>query len=134
MDDAKKKKFGIGIAVTCLVFAVLITVISRPRSSRPKGSRGPMQFLCVNEECNAEYEMDPKDFREQMKGKGSAMMMSGMMGPQASSCIECGEESAYIAMKCQQCEFVFIQSYGSEDYPDRCLECDYSAIEERSNN
>ena len=79
-----------------------------------------------------EYEISTDDFRKLMTDRGPGAMMMPGMGPQAFTCQECGEESAFMAVKCGQCSFVFVQSYdGSQDYPDRCPECDYSATEER---
>ena len=118
--------------VICLVLAVLITLLTREKSSGSGSAKGARQMLCVNEECNVEYELSLDEFRELMTAQGPGAMMMPGMGPQAFTCQECGEESAFMAVKCGQCSFVFVQSYGgSEDYPDRCPECDYSATEER---
>jgi len=135
MDEDKKQKVKLGLIVGCLVLAAGIFLMTRPKSSGSRGSaKGDIQMLCVNEACNAEYEMTRDEFREQMKAKGPGAMMMPGMGPQAFTCIDCGEESAFMAMKCPSCSFVFIQDFGSsDDYADRCPECDYSAIEERRN-
>lgn len=132
MDDAKKKQVKIILIASCLILAVLITLINRPRSSGSSGSKRPMQMLCSNEECNAIFEISPEDMREQMMAKNpEGIMAIGMRDMQAFTCIECEEESAFIAAKCSQCDFVHVLSNEPGDYPDRCPECDYSATEER---
>ena len=134
MDEDKKQKVKIVFVAACLVLAVVITLLSRGKSLRPGRTKGTIQMLCANEECNAEYEATAEQFRETMVatgGPGSAMMMSGL-GPRRFVCLECGEESSFVAMKCIQCGLVFTQNFDdSLDYPDRCPECDYSEIEDR---
>ena len=133
MDDDKKRKFKVILVVCCFVLAGAIFLMTRPKSPGSGSAKRAIQMLCVNEECNAEYEISSDEFREMMQTRGPGAMMMPGMGPQAFTCDECGEESAFMATKCGQCGFVFVPTYdGSDDFPDRCPECDYSAIEEKS--
>ena len=132
MDEDKKQKVKIVFVVGCLVLAVVIYLITRGKSGGLGRTKGTIQLLCANEECNAEYELTPEKMRETMVPSGPGMGMMPGMGPQTFVCTECGENSAFRAMKCERCGFVFTQVYdGSQDYADRCPECEYSAIEER---
>jgi ssDNA-binding Zn-finger/Zn-ribbon topoisomerase 1 len=137
MDDTKKRQVMIAIIALCLVVAVVITLsFNNPFSSGSAGASGPMQMLCVNPDCGYAFEISRDEFRKQMMEKGpmGPMMMGPMAAPPAFTCPKCGEESAYMAAKCPKCEHVFINDYSiSDDYPDRCPECGYSAMEERHN-
>ena len=90
-------------------------------------------MLCANEECNAEYELNVPKMRETAVSSGPGMGMMSGIGPQTFVCIECGEPSAFRAMKCGSCGLVFTPVYDGSDYPDRCPECNYSAAEDRRN-
>ena len=133
MDEDKKKKVKIACVAGCMVIALVIFMLSRGKSLSSGRTKGTMQMLCVNEECNAEYEATAEQFRETRVPSGPIGTGGRGLGPQTFVCLECGEESAFVATKCVQCGFVFTQSYDdTDDYPDRCPECDHSAIEDRS--
>jgi len=133
MDEDKKQKVKVAVVAACLVIAVVIFFLSRGKSSSLGRTKGTMQMLCVNEECNAEYEMNAEQFRETRVPTGAGGVGMAGLGPNRFVCLECGEESAFVATKCSQCGFVFIPDLdGSEEYPDICPECDHSAIEERN--
>ena len=132
MDEDKKQKVKVVFVVVCLVLAVAIYLITRGKSSGAGRTKGTIQLLCANEECSAEYELTPEKLRGTMISSGPGTGMMPTMGPQMFVCIECGENSAFRAMKCERCGLVFTQVYdGSQDYADRCPECEYSAIEDR---
>ena len=124
MEDSKKKPLMIGIVVICLVLAVGVTL---RRSSKPEGiesiKRGEMVWMkCQNPECNAESQMDKKDYYEyimQHTNTGGAVV-----------CDKCGQDSAYKAIKCEKCGKVFVGVPTVEDYLDRCPECGYSKMED----
>ncbi len=133
MEEDKKKKILTLTVVCCLALAIIITLST---SGLFKGGRrirasDKLIVLCVNPECGVDSELTRKEYRENMQDSGGAMNPMAMMGPSLIECPECGEMSATIAIKCKECENVFIQQVGGDDYPDRCPECDYSAIEER---
>ena len=133
MDEDKKQKVKIVFVVVCLVIAVAIYLVTRGKSGGLGRTKGTIQMLCANEECNAEYEVTAKQYSETMVvagGPGSGMMRG--LGPRRFVCLECEEESAFVAMKCTQCGFVFTQNYDdTTDYSDRCPECGHSEIEDR---
>ena len=137
MDEEKKKIVMIVVAITCIVLAIVITFATREGggSRRPTG---PIPMLCVNPDCGVSFELSRKDYSEQFMANPPEMMMPGMpgrgmAGPPVFTCSECGEESAYMANKCPECEAFFIHGQaGDQQFPDRCPECDYSAIEGNS--
>ena len=135
MDESKKKQIMISIVVICLVLATVIAIVNFMGGRSGGGSRstGPVPLLCVNEECGNEFEMDREELTQQMMKSGALMGPMGM-GPQALTCPECNEQSAFQAVKCNKCQASFIKDYSSGDFPDRCPECDYSAIEEAREN
>lgn len=124
----------IGIIVVCLVSAAGIFYVTNKGSSAPTRSAGPRQMLCINEECGAEFELSPEEFRELMTQTGRPPMR--MMMP-TFICPECEQESAVLALKCAKadCETVFIAGEAEDPrYSDRCPNCDYSATEARQGN
>ena len=135
MDEDKKQKVKIVFVAVCLVLAVVIYLLTRGKSFSPGKTKRTTQMLCANEECNAEYEVTAEQYRETMVASGGGGVRMSGLGPRRFVCLECGEESSFVAMKCTQCGFVFTQNYDdSLDYPDRCPECDYSATEDRQSN
>ncbi len=125
MDESTKRKAAIAIIVCCLVAAAGITI-----STLSGGGGGPdpesrVQMLCVNEECEATFTLSRIEYTK--------LMMSQGMGPGAGyivgTCPKCGEPSGFPALKCKKCGTVFIADTETEDYIDRCPECDYSPSE-----
>ena len=133
MDEDKKKKVMLGLIIVCLVLAIGITAVTNMGGSGGGGSRSnePVQMLCMNEECGADFEMSAEEYREQMMQGG--MMGPGPMAQTPIECPECGMRSAFRAVKCKECGTIFMQDYTSGDFPDRCPECGYSDIEDRRN-
>jgi DNA-directed RNA polymerase subunit RPC12/RpoP len=131
MDEDKKKKVMLGLIILCLVLAIGITVLTNTGGSGGGGSRSnePVQMLCMNEECGADFELSTEEYREHMMQGG--MMGPGPMAQAPIECPECGMQSAFRAVKCKECGAIFMQDYSSGDFPDRCPECEYSDIEAR---
>ncbi len=130
MEEDKKKKVMLGLIILCLVLAVGITVMTNMGGSG-SGSRSnePVQMLCMNEECGMDFELSAEEYRTQMMQGG--MMGPGPMAQTPMECSECGMQSGFRAVKCKECETIFLQDYTSGDFPDRCPECEYSDIEAR---
>ena len=134
MDEDKKKQVMIAITIICILLAVIIFfAFGTGGNSFMKGttSTGPVPMLCVNPDCEYVFELSRDDYGRQMMENQPEIPMGPMMGPTALECPECGEKSAYVAIKCEKCKHVFMASYeDTDDYRDRCPECGYSAIEE----
>ena len=136
MDDSRKKQVMVAVVVICIAVAAVVTLVfNNPFGGGSAGSKGPVQMLCVNPDCGYAFEISRDEFRKQMMKKDPMGPMMGPMGaPPAFTCPKCGKESAYMATKCPKCGNVFIIDYSiSDDYPDRCPECGYSALEESRN-
>jgi hypothetical protein len=129
MDEDKRKKVMLALIIVCLVLAIGISVVTNMGGGggSGSGSNAPVQMLCMNEACEADFELDSEEYRQQMMQGG--MMGPGPMAQMPCECPECGEMSAFRAVKCKECEAVFLQDYTSGDFPDRCPECNYSDIE-----
>lgn len=129
MDEEKKKKVMLGLVIACIVLAVGITVVNNTGGGGGSRSNEPVQMLCMNEECEMDFELSTEEYREYMMQGG--MMGPGPMAQSPIECSECGMQSAFRAIMCKECEAIFMQDYSSGDFPDRCPECDYSDIEDR---
>ena len=119
------------VIVVCIALAVVIFV--KTQSGGPGGlesiKRGEELFWikCNNPKCNAEYQIDKKDFYEQIEQKMRANPMAMQTPP--LTCEKCGQASAYRAVKCEKCGIVFFYGRVPNDYADRCPECGYSKTE-----
>ncbi|MHC4536141.1 MAG: hypothetical protein ACYS6K_19495 [Planctomycetota bacterium] len=126
MNNAVK----IGIAIVCLVLAVVIIFWTwgGGGSSIDDISDDEVTWvICLNKSCNAEYEMGKKEYFKFMAEVATPM------GPQpALTCKTCAEPSVYRAEKCQNeaCGIVFRMNSVPNDHADRCPKCMQSAIEE----
>ena len=135
MTDEKKKLIQIIIIIAGFALAFTISAISFDWFSGGVGSAksGPQWLVCINEDCGAQYEVSSKDFRKMLtENNPMGMMPDPMAGPPAFICKECGEQSAYVAEKCEKCGEVYLPDYGAGDYVEiiRCPECGYSRYEE----
>ena len=142
MTGDKKKLVMLGIIAVCFGLAVAITVYRRYKEgSGPRGlesiKRGDMIWVkCDNTECDAEYQMDKRDYFEYMQDHPPTAaqfvtMMSdpNMRGATALVCNKCKQESVYRGEKCDKCGLVFIRGTVRHYFADRCPECDYSRTE-----
>jgi len=130
------KNVKIIVSVLCLVLAAGILYFTTFRSEGG-GDSGDVQIWlkCVNPDCNQAYSLTPDEFLEMQHqgGMNPMMMMPGQS--QAFKCKKCGQQSAYMAQKCEKCKEVFIMQMpgpgeANQDFPDRCPKCGYSAIEQ----
>lgn len=133
MDEGKKRKIMVGVIVGCLVLAGVMTIVSMG-SSKPKKSNDPFLVVCCNSSCKASYELKPEEYRDLIKSDQKGMDPRMIMGMVPVTCKECGEKSAYKAIRCEKCGFVFPRGLNPEDFSDRCPKCGYSKTEERRNN
>lgn len=118
----------IGIVAGCLGLSVIITVVTNLGKGGGRGPTGPVLMLCINEQCNADFEMPLEEMRAQM----DEMYNEEMMSTPVFICTECSKQSAYSAMICPECDTMFVP-ISSSDYRDRCPDCKYSRTEERRN-
>ena len=117
------------IIVACIVLAALVFVLTRGGSGGIDSlKRGELIWVkCKNKSCNAEYQMDNKDYHEalQEKMKANPMMMTLPL-----TCKKCGKDSVFKAVKCEKCGTVFFEgAAGLDDFSDRCPKCGHSATE-----
>jgi hypothetical protein len=129
MDSSRRNR--IIITVVCLIGAIVITVIFyNPFGQNDTGLNNPIQMLCSD--CGAKFEISNDEYKRQMTKKGAIGPMGPTGAPPGLTCPECGQESAYIAVKCKECGAVFFPKDVTRNaYWDRCPECGYSAIEEK---
>ena len=129
MEDSKRKSIMIGVIVTCLVLAGIITYATRSKRAGSIESIKPGQMIwvkCRNPDCETEYQMDKKVYFKTLQEIRDPMMMTAP----GLACKECGEESVYRAVKCAKCGLMFERGTVGGDFADRCPECAHSTIEE----
>jgi len=134
----QEKQLKIALLVSVAVTALLMVgfVIESFTDSGGGGAIGSTRgggiwMLCENPDCQAAYEVTDEEFRELLASKGQILFGPGVMSRLTFICKECGQETTYRGMQCQQCGALFIPEDGTGDYPDRCPECGYSATEEK---
>ena len=129
MNLSKKKQ--IIFAVICLLGAIAITVVFyNPFHGAASGLKKPVQMLCVN--CDTSFEISSDEYKKQMTKKGAITPMGPTGPPPGLTCLKCGQEEAYTAVKCGKCGNTFFPDptiYA--DFQDRCPKCGYSASEEK---
>ena len=130
MDEDKKQKIMIGVVAGCLVLAGIITAVSNMGKGRRRKSTGPVTMLCINDQCNADFEFSMDEIKEQIEQMNPYNEM--LMDNPIFICPECNKRSAYRSMICPQCDTIFVPIQ-SNDYGDRCPECKYSKSEEKRN-
>lgn len=125
------KKALIGVVVSCLVIASIITYFSKGQATGVESIKsGTLVWVkCFSEKCKAEYELEKRDFYAQVQEKRKLKLMSMMNVP--IDCQKCGSESLKLAEKCGKCGHVFFKASVSGKYGDQCPKCGYSAIKEK---
>jgi predicted RNA-binding Zn-ribbon protein involved in translation (DUF1610 family) len=118
------------VIVLCLVLAVVIFLMTRSGGSGGiddiKRGEKMIWVKCNNPKCGEAYQIDQRDYYEQIKEKMQVNPLSNQTP--ALTCKKCGEPSVYRAEKCEKCGKIFL--YGvSRGMPDRCPDCGYSATE-----
>jgi ribosomal protein L40E len=128
MEEGKKKMIMIGVIVACIAAAVIITVATRSRSSGGIESlrRGEAMFWIKCRKCENTWQMDRKDYFEDVEKNRNGMTVTGIV------CPKCSEKEGYRAEKCGKCGFIFERGSVPNDIADRCPKCNYSTIEEMS--
>lgn len=118
----------VAVSVVCFALAGAIT-LKTIRAKRPNLERfeGRTTWVkCRNPNCKAVYQMNLKDCLDYIiKHKEP-----GSRTTPALICKECGEPSAYRAIKCEECGFVFELGSTPRDFEDRCPKCGYSKKEQ----
>ena len=128
MDEDKRKTVMIIVAISCICLAAFITYWMNFRGGDPRLSPDrPVYFKCLNKKCGYVKETTAKNMNEEMDQYLQPSMMD--LGPTRYQCPECNKRSMFVADKCSKCDTVFVQRT-SEEYPDRCPKCKYSALEE----
>ena len=128
MTDETKKYVMIGIVVACLLLAG--TIMYNSFSDGGGGGTGDRQIALMCAECGG-FEVSVDEYREMMAQQGpeAMMMMPGQM--QAMECPKCGKKSCYMAQKCKKCENIFVFGQAKDqNFPDRCPKCNYSEMED----
>ncbi len=116
MDADKKKPIMLGIAIVCIVLAGGITYF-RMAGGSDEIAQGEMMWVkCANPNCNAEYQIELKEYADLAKTSKSGV----------PACKQCGEESLFDAIKCEKCGIVFIPGSVAGEARDRCPECGFS--------
>ena len=125
----------IGLIVACLVAAGAITYF------RTTGGREDLSvyageqvwLVCTNQSCGAQYEMDKQVYYETLKEKAK-----DSFGVPALECKDCGEESVFLAIKCEKCGKVFFEGDARIDgaFSDTCpdTDCGFSKRKEKRDN
>jgi len=128
MEDSRKKPLMIGIIITCIVLAVVITFATRSGDSGGiEKLEGKLWLKCNNPKCNAEYQIDQKEYYEFVDKNIKPFDMSDP----PMTCKECGEQSAYKAIKCPNCGNVFYPGEAGKQFNDTCPKCNFSKTEDR---
>jgi hypothetical protein len=127
MEEKKRKKIGAIVIVACLAVVGIMTFMKLSEKGGGINSLEGRTTWVKCAKCNSSHEMSQTEYYEYIREHAGPIPIYAPPLP----CDECGEESVYIAVKCEKCGEVFYEiSDGSKDFTDRCPECDYSKIED----
>jgi ribosomal protein L37E len=129
MKKANKKLIKIFIIIVCLGSAGAIAFKSRSgRSGLDSVPRGQMIWVkCSNPDCQAEYEVDNKDYWEYVEEHRNPMSLS--VPPLI--CRQCDKKSVFKAVKCEKCGLVFFHGTNQTSYADTCPKCGFSKMKKQ---
>ena len=134
MEDSKKKPIMIGVIVVSLGVAGLITYTRHSGGDDIDSisAEETTWVKCNNKACNAEYEMDKKQFYKEIEANRNQMAMAAPV----LTCEKCGKPSAFAAIKCANpdCSVIFFRNSVPGDFADRCPKCKQSSEEKRRNS
>jgi len=126
------KPLMIIMVVACLVLAVVVFFLfgNEEQSGYSQFEGVSILVKCSNPECNAEYQMDKKEFREAVSAEKQKNLL--YIGDPPIRCKECGQMSLLEAIKCPKCETVFFKGQlGPGHFKDECPNCGYSETKEQ---
>jgi len=129
MEKSRKKVFMIGIIAVSLILAGFVTFSTMYKgNSHLNKLKGQTVWLkCRNPECNHSFEMDMKEYYEDLQNNRSSNVTRAMALP----CPKCGKMSSYEAIKCDKCGNIFFVDRVKRDYFDRCPKCGFSKEEKQ---
>jgi hypothetical protein len=115
----------------CLVGAVFL--LWRHVSNRRPGGVQQIEpgqailTLCTNPNCNHQSEMDKRAYYEEVD---KLVRLNPRQSQPPLPCSICGKKSVFRAVRCPQCDHVFLYGRIQHDVADRCPKCRYSQMEE----
>lgn len=133
-DQSYMKKKPLVIVVACFLAAVCVFVMTRKKDTGINSIKGGVQVWtkCASEDCGEEVQMEKREYYARVQEKRKLQPRSTMNVP--IDCQQCGEESVFLAVECDECEHIFFKASAGGEYGDQCPECGYSAIEEKIAN
>ncbi|MFH1613551.1 MAG: hypothetical protein ABIG61_00495 [Planctomycetota bacterium] len=125
MTDIAKKATQIAIIVIGFALAVTITAFNLSSSKDTSLYKGNLWIKCTNENCSAEYQISADEWRKLMPGPGANENTP-------FRCKKCGQATACLAEKCEECGAVFIPAFESRYYEQvmRCPNCGHCNYQE----
>ena len=126
-----KGKKSVAIIVLCLVIAIAVILVTRPKDSmKIPDMKGRTTWMkCGDPSCSSSYEIELNQYYEELKERQKASLGFGRPG---IMCEKCAKDTSYKALKCENCDTIFIEGFmGRSDFSDRCTECNFSKIEEQ---
>jgi phage FluMu protein Com len=125
MDDAVKKNMMIGALVVCLIAAGVIFYMNRPKNTAPPKQQ-KIWVKCTDTECGESFDVTRGEYDD-------FMLTYDPANPKLYPCKKCSGNTCLEAIKCPKCGNVFLNSESSSKYVrDKCPECGFSSIEEKT--
>ena len=120
-----EKKVSYMLIISCLILATGIFLLSTKKSGGLDSldASEKLWMICVDKGCNATFEVNKVEYFKWIRENRVGLYIPPKV------CEKCGKESAFRAIKCDKCDFVF--AFTSTD---RCPKCNYSKIEDLKNN
>ena len=129
MQDIKKP-ITIIVTIICVIVAgtMIYKHLSEESTGNLDGFKGQTMWMkCHNTNCRAEFQIDKQLYFDYERENIADIDATR---PPGYPCPKCSEKSAYRAIKCSECEFVFERN-SIPGHPDKCPKCGYSELEQR---
>jgi predicted Zn-ribbon and HTH transcriptional regulator len=120
MEESTKKLVMIVVVVVCLAAAADIAYKNLGGGKGLIPTPATVWIKCTNPDCNAEYQMKREDYLKQVRE-----VTAYTVGMTPIRCEKCGKDTAYLAIKCPKCGFVFVEGMTPDDV---CPNCGWSTV------
>jgi hypothetical protein len=125
MEESTKKSVMLVIVVVCLVVAAVIAYMNWGGGTSRISANTLIWIKCTNPDCNATYEISMGEYQKQLREAATNTTNTMGMGPTPIRCEKCSQNTAYAAIKCPKCGFVFVAGMTPDEV---CPNCGYSTV------
>jgi hypothetical protein len=115
------------VIVLCLLVAGFVVLRGGSDSGGVTSIDESEQIWVMCRACDESHQMGKRAYYEGLEAK--AKESTNMMMVPHLTCEKCGKDGVTEAVKCEQCEHIFVKGSVPGDHGDRCPKCKFSKTE-----